>query len=183
MPKSTLGNEEMITAEEIMITTECEEFINNHINRRTSSDEPKPDVIVVHDNDSSDSGSDNCWMMIDKLIFLYNTDEDVLKSKTMWLNDTHITCAQTLLEHQFPQYGGLQCTVLQQTKSLKSLPAESLQILHTRSNHWIAVSTVNCTKEDITVYDSKYSRLSSDTENAARTVSSHRQICRIRQYS
>ena len=52
------------TAEEIMITTECEEFINNHINRRTTSDEPKPDVIVVHDNDSSDSGSDNCWMMI-----------------------------------------------------------------------------------------------------------------------
>ena len=91
MPKSTLGNEEMITAEEIMITTECEEFINNHINRRTTSDEPKPDVIVVHDNDSSDSGSDNCWMMIDK-IFLYNTDKDVLKSKTMWLNDTHITC-------------------------------------------------------------------------------------------
>lgn len=47
---------------------------------------------------------------------------------------------------------------------LKPLPAESLQILHTRGNHWIAVSTVNCTAVDITVYDSKYSKLSSDTE-------------------
>ena len=35
---------------------------------------------------------------------------------------------------------------------------------HARGDHWIAVSTVNCTTEDITVYDSKYSRLSPDTE-------------------
>ena len=49
-------------------------------------------------------------------------------------------------------------------KSLKPLQAESIQILYICGNHWIGVSTVNCTTEDITVYDSKYSRLSSDTE-------------------
>jgi hypothetical protein len=98
----------------------------------------------------------------------------------MWLNDTHMTCAQTLLKHLFPQYGGLQCTVLQQTKSLKPLPEESLQILHTRGNHWIAVSTVNCTTVEVTVYDSKYSKLSSDTEMLlAQIASAHGQICCI----
>lgn len=84
MPKSTLGHEEMVTAEEILITTACEEFINNHINRRTSSDEREPNVVVIADNDNSDSESysDNCWMMINK-IFLYNTDKAILTSKCM----------------------------------------------------------------------------------------------------
>ena len=75
-----------------------------------------------------------------------------------------MTCAQLLLKKQFPQYGVLQCTIVQEMKSLQPLPMQSLQILHTRGDHWIAVSTVNCTTEDITVYDSKYSRLSPDTE-------------------
>ena len=154
MPTSTLGQEEMATAEEIMITMECEQFINNHINGKTSSYESEPNVVVIDDSDSSESYSDNHWMAIDK-IFLYNTDKEVLTSKTIWLNDNHITCAQILLKCQFSQYGGLRCTVLQQTKSLKLLQADSLQILHTRGNHWIAVSTVNCTTGDITVYDSK----------------------------
>lgn len=179
MPTSTLGQEEMATAEEIVITMECEQFINNHINGKTSSDESEPNVVVIDDSDSSESYSDNCWMTIDK-IFLYNTDKEVLTSKTMWLNDNHITCAQILLKHQFSQYGGLQCTVLQQTKSLKPLQADSLQILHTRGNHWIAVSTVSCTTEDITVYDSKYSRLSSDTETLlARLVHTDKSVVSV----
>ena len=77
-----------------------------------------------------------------------------------------MTCAQLLLKHQFPQYGGLYCTVLQQSKSLRPLSGQSLQILHTHGNHWIAVSTVNIEPdvEDIIVYDSKYSTLSPDTK-------------------
>ena len=96
MPKSILGHEEMATAEEIVITAVCEEFINNHINRSVSSDVSEPNVVVIDDEDSSDSKlySDNCWMKIGK-IFLYKTDKEVLTSETMWLNDAHMTCMCT----------------------------------------------------------------------------------------
>lgn len=55
----------------------------------------------------------------------------------MWLNDNHNMCTITA-EHQ---YDGLQCTGLQETKFLKPLPADTLQILHTNGNHWIAAAT------------------------------------------
>ena len=93
----------------------------------------------------------------------------MLLNNKEWLNDNHMTCAQKLIKNQFPQYNGLQNTILQQTKFLKPL-LKSLQILHTgetenNRNHWIAVSTVNYNKkEDIIVYDSKFSSsLSPDT--------------------
>ena len=77
----------------------------------------------------------------------------------------HMMCAHELLRGQFPQYDGLKPTVLQQSKSVKSLPPDSIQILHTRGNHWIAISTINCEQgTDVYLYDSLYSELSIDTQ-------------------
>ena len=76
-----------------------------------------------------------------------------------------MTCAQMLLKSQFPQYGGLQCTVLQQSiETLKPLLPNSLQIVHSHGNHWIAISIVNCeTGTDLCLYDSSYSDLTLNT--------------------
>ena len=72
--------------------------------------------MIESDGDIDDNSSvSDKWLMIDK-IYLYNSDREVLLSKTQWLNDNHMTCAQLLLKHQFPQYSGLHCTVLQQSK-------------------------------------------------------------------
>ena len=163
----TPGQEQMATADEIVITTECEAFINNQVGENKSTIKAESDVVIIESDGDIDDNSfvSDKWLMIDK-IYLYNSDREVLLSKTQWLNDNHMTCAQLLLKHQFPQYGGLHCTVLQQSKSLRPLSGQSLQILHTRGDHWIAVSTVNIEPdvEDIIVYDSKYSNLSPDTK-------------------
>ena len=45
------------------------------------------------------------------------------------------------------------------------LPTDSLQILHTDSNHWIALSTFNCDAAVITVYDSNYTTVRESTQN------------------
>ena len=43
--------------------------------------------------------------------------------------------------------------------------SKSVQILHVNGDHWMTVSTVDCTaEEDIIVYDSKYSSLSQETK-------------------
>ena len=42
---------------------------------------------------------------------------------------------------------------------------DSLQILHTDGNHWIALSTFNSDAAVITVYDSKYTTVRESTQN------------------
>ena len=69
-----------------------------------------------------------------------------------WINDNHVASAQILLKQQFPQLGGLDFTLKQETKSLKPLLPNSLQVIHVDGNHWAAASTVNCKREDIMIY-------------------------------
>ena len=74
------------------------------------------------------------------------------------LYDIHIGAAQTLLQQQFPRIGGLQNTVMQDSKSLQPFAnQQNIQIVHVRLgklNHWIVVSTIGCTNNEIAVYDS-----------------------------
>ena len=93
---------------------------------------------------------------------MYQSDKDIPLGEG-WLNDRHIYIAQRLIKKQFPNVGGLQPTVLQ--TNMKPLPTDSLQILHTDGNHWIALSTFNCDATVITVYDSKYTTVSESTQS------------------
>ena len=90
--------------------------------------------------------SSQYWLKIGKFT-LRAEHIDVLCSN-QWLNDYHIACAQTLLQSQFPQLGGLQPTI-GQGRYLKQLPVDrdSLQVLFISGNQWAAVSTMNCTKD------------------------------------
>ena len=73
----TPGQEQMATADEIVITTECEAFINNQVGENKSTIKAEPDVVIIEsdgDIDDNSSVSDK-WLMIDK-IYLYNSDRD-----------------------------------------------------------------------------------------------------------
>ena len=158
LPKYTRHQQKLVTATEFTLTAVCESFINDQI--VTVKNKPLPDVIVVDsasETSVSNSKSSSIWKKIN-YFHLYYHDKEILLSDTEWLNDNHMTCAQMLLKSQFPQYGGLQCTVLQQSiETLKPLLPNSLQIVHSHGNHWIAISTVNCeTGTDLCLYDSSY---------------------------
>ena len=84
------------------------------------------------------------------------------------LDDYHIGASQFLLQKQFPEIGGFYNTLLLQKMSLIK-PFEksaNLQIIHVAGcvGHWIVVSTIGCTKEEVNVYDSLYPSTNDNTE-------------------
>lgn len=72
------------------------------------------------------------------------------------LDDIHIGAAQTLIKKQYPEIGGLQNTLLQNSKNLQPFQGpNNLQIVHMADiNHWIVISTMGCKRDEIEIYDS-----------------------------
>ena len=64
------------------------------------------------------------------------TDEKVAINYSKQLNDRHINHAQVIIKNQFG-IKGLQLTLYQHTRKLVE---NELQIIHSRSNHWITAS-------------------------------------------
>ena len=150
-------------AQEFVLTKECECFINSStvtIDTSTNSD-----ITII--SDSSDSSESTIWKKIDHF-HLYHQDHSILLSRNAWLNDNHVNCAQYLLKKQFTHLYGLRCSVLQQSQYISPLSQESLQILHVSSNHWIALSTLQCSTTNLIptacLYDSLYRGISMDTQ-------------------
>jgi len=70
------------------------------------------------------------------------------------LDDNFINESQNILKKQFPNIGGWQDTLLCQT-SFSVVSEESVQIHHTRKNHWVCSTSIN---EHLRVYDSRPAR-------------------------
>ena len=135
---------------EFTLTEECKQYISQNIPGGNSrAIEP----VVITDDSDDERETLPKWLTINATI-LYQSDKDILLGEG-WLNDQHIYIAQRLIKKQFPNVSGLQPTVLQ--TNMKLLPTDSLQILHTDGNHWIALSTFNCDATVSTVYDSSLS--------------------------
>ena len=69
------------------------------------------------------------------------------------LTDEHISFAQNVLQEQFPTLDGLQLPLLSQTNAFSPVIAESVQIHHTGSCHWVTSTSIGC---EVHVYDSKF---------------------------
>ena len=125
------------------------------------------------DNDTSDCmqvaeicTKERRWLKIGCYTLSF-AEKETLCSKN-WLSDLHINAIQVLLKQQYPRIGGLQNVVLlQSSKSTKPFPTTShgsLQVVPVNNSHWIVVSTLNCCRADVTVYDSLYSLVSAETQ-------------------
>ena len=83
------------------------------------------------------------------------------------LCDADINLAQRLLRVQFPELGGLQCTLLQQKKApILGKKEKMLQIIHCLSrHHWIVATTIgnNGDAGNILVYDSIFNKVDGET--------------------
>uniref|UniRef100_A0A1X7V148 Ubiquitin-like protease family profile domain-containing protein n=1 Tax=Amphimedon queenslandica TaxID=400682 RepID=A0A1X7V148_AMPQE len=75
-----------------------------------------------------------------------------------WISDAVINTAQKLLQNQFPQYNGLQSTLLAQKAHIEVILGKAIQILHINRNHWVCVA-VNDNKDVISLYDSLYATI------------------------
>ena len=82
------------------------------------------------------------------------------------LDDIHIGAAQMLVKMQFPEIGGLQNTLIQNSKNVQPFQGpKNLQIVHMSDiNHWIVISTMACKENEIEVYDSLSAMLNLESE-------------------
>ena len=93
------------------------------------------------------------WVSINS-IRLTNEDKETLMTKE-WLNDNHISAAQSLLKQQHPDVSGIQPSTLQYTQMFDiHSNREFVQCLNLADNHWTTVSTVGCVPGVVNVYDS-----------------------------
>ena len=115
------------------------------------------------------TGSDCGLSKIRKLNPLSPEIETLLESSIISgdkLSDLHVNYAQQLLQCQFPHLKGLQSTLFQ-LKTIKLLPddkADRLQIVHSRNDHWIVASNMECESSVVNIYDSVYSKPDKNTE-------------------
>ena len=90
------------------------------------------------------------WVSINSIRL---TNEDKMTKE--WLNDNHISAAQSLLKQQHPDVSGLQPSTLQYTQMFDvHSNREFVQCLNLADNHWTTVSTVGCVPGVVNVYDS-----------------------------
>ena len=81
-------------------------------------------------------------------------DERRLVIGGKWLTGDLVNAFQTLLKQQFPHLSGLQDVSLGLTLAFEIEASEFVQVLHTGSSHWVAISTIGCTPGEVDIFDS-----------------------------
>ena len=121
----------------------------------------KPSTIILS---SSPSKPYDFWI---KELNLFPCDQHVVSSPVQWLNDNIINAVQKLLDVTTgSSMKGFQSTQLGWKCAFHAIEPghQFIQILHVDSTHWITVSNVNCNKNEIVVYDSRFAGLSLKTK-------------------
>ena len=78
------------------------------------------------------------------------------------LSDMEINFAQRLLKAQHPKCNGFQSTLV--VRKAVGHFENNIQIIHCASrHHWIAAITVNCTQQEVKVYDSIFFNCDKET--------------------
>ena len=121
-----------------------------------------PSITIIEDsiNSEDEDGATTSVWLSDPFSHIELTQKD--RSAIVmgnWLNDNHINLAQEILKRQFKTLSGLQST-LRLTKLKEPLPgphSNVVQVLHSRGNHWIVVSTIGCSPGELVIFDSLYS--------------------------
>ena len=99
----------------------------------------------------------NIWVSFKQLQL--NQDDKRILANGQWLNDKHISMAQSLIQNQFPKLNGLMSSLLQLNKPVPN-STNALQVINTGRSHWVLISTINCLQGEVRLYDPLYTSLS-----------------------
>ena len=91
------------------------------------------------------------------------------------ITDYSINSACKLLKQQFPSVKGLSLTLYQRKQRGEHFVKDCIQIVHSRGNHWIVASTINC-EDEVLVYDSLNDDLDDDTKGIIQNLFSCKNI-------
>ena len=117
---------------------------------------PKKAVDTANQSDTNKT-----WVQLGGIV-LSNRDKAIIIDGEQ-LNDKHVDFAQLLLKMRFLGFNGLPSTLLQSKKQPLASTKHVVQVVHSRGDHWITISTVNADEDMVNVYDSIYTVLDKDT--------------------
>ena len=133
----------------------------------TDNDETQPNKRRRTEKDSTERHNSEAeadvsvWVQCGGVV-LTNDDRRILATGQK-LTDQHINYAQTLLRLQFPNLNGLQSTLYQSRSQGFKANTCMLQVIHSRGNHWVVATTIQCVPGEIKVFDSVYTSLDDGT--------------------
>ena len=125
----------------------------------------KPINIINVDRVEVKNDSPQAWLSLNHMT-LKNEDEEIIHMREQ-LNDKHMNFAQLLLKQQFTNLQGLCSTLLlfrQKQIFVNARSRKVLQIVHSRQNHWIVGSTIDCDDKEVCIYDSLFASLDCSTK-------------------
>ena len=135
------------------------------IENTDSSDLDLAEIEVV-DEASCDA---NCEWLSFQDMKLSKSDKAIIENGQC-LNDLHIHFAQNMLQYYFPDAEGLKNSLFQYRMKL-AVSYNIVQILHTRSSHWVVILNVQSGAADvIDIYDTMYDQVDHITMNVIHSI-------------
>ena len=89
------------------------------------------------------------------------SDKDIETLENGWLTDEHMLKA---LKKDYPGVYGLQDTLLQQNFSWDIPYSEFVQVLYVNGNHWLTISNIGVSDQNVNVYDSLHNGINQTTK-------------------
>ena len=152
----------------------CHTFLNNctsTLNERTTKCSDNTEVIELssdEENDNTSSCSTAPVWVIQGKHKLTVRDKHLIETGKQ-LTDLLVNFACGLLRKQFPQFGGFQSTLLQNSQLNSQLrnPNNSIQVIHLHTEkHWVTISTIDCDNNTVNLYDSSLTTVPLSLEQA-----------------
>ena len=134
----------------------CENPEKNQVLVSSATLDPNPKWIKLKQTDEDLShGHPSVWVTFPGTRIQLFTEDKLMIEEHHRLNDCQINFVQAMLRTQFPKCDGLKNTLLQNQVRL-TIANKIVQILHIHSNHRIVISNVQCSGNDLRMYDTVY---------------------------
>ena len=98
----------------------------------------------------------NCTNRLESFGPLNKNEYDIILSLSGWLDCKIIQEAHICLKKVNPLIEGFQITTHGPARNFDIMSSEFVQILHTGMSHWVCVSSINCQRGYVNLYDSLY---------------------------
>ena len=145
------------TARELVISKSAYNFINKIV-----SDPPQSKQIITIKENSSESittkSRSDMWVTCNGYRLYNKNKQQLLNGRE--LTDMHMDGALVLLKQQYPEIGGLQSTLYQQSDKPLLQPNNAIQVIHILPQHWATISTIGCEENTVELYDSVFNTIS-----------------------
>jgi len=152
------------------LNTACEMLINERafdcISTKIADLQLSETIVISDDNTPSTSKgkvkTNKIWVICNGYRLYHQNKQQLLSGKE--LNDMHINGTCSLIKQQYPEIGGMQLTVWQQSNRPLMNRKNAIQILHINKNHWAVISTIGCEENSVNYYDSLSTTIASSTK-------------------